>query len=204
MEYYIHNIPLFVVDEVSDSVSIPELCQEIENLIPQESLFSNVDVFYIGNFKELKNHNAAFSNGAIYISNKESTNADLIEDIVHELAHSLEQAFSGHIYSDEFINEFKSKRRALKRILDSEGYKINSMFYDYTEYNKKFDDFLSNKVGYPKLLNLTRGLFASPYGATSIREYFANGFEKYVLDNPSTVEQISPVLYRKMQEIIDA
>ena len=27
---------------------------------------------------------------------------------------------------------------------------------------------------------------------------------KYVLDNPSTVEQISPVLYRKIQEIIDA
>ena len=71
-------------------------------------------------------------------------------------------------------------------------------------YNKKFDNFLANVVGYPTLLTLTMGLFASPYGATSIQEYFANGFEKYFLDNPRRVRDISPVLYRKIELILDA
>jgi len=47
------------------------------------------------------------------------------------------------------------------------------------------------------------GLFVSPYGATSIQEYFANGFEKYYLDNPGRVRIISPVLYEKITEIIN-
>ena len=47
------------------------------------------------------------------------------------------------------------------------------------------------------------GLFVSPYGATSIQEYFANGFEKYYLDNPRRVRDISPILYRKIEEIIN-
>ena len=61
--------------------------------------------------------------------------------------------------------------------------------YDFTEYNKKFDNFFANEVGYPTLLSLTMGLFVSPYGATSIQEYFANGFEKYFLEGPRTVQK---------------
>ena len=75
--------------------------------------------------------------------------------------------------------------------------------YGFTEYNKKFDNFLANEVGYPTLLSLTMGLFVSPYAATSIQEYFANGFEKYFLDNPRMVRDISPVLYGKIEEIIN-
>jgi Mlc titration factor MtfA (ptsG expression regulator) len=48
------------------------------------------------------------------------------------------------------------------------------------------------------------GLFVSPYGATSIQEYFANGFEKYFLDSPQKVRDISPVLYSKIEEIVNA
>ena len=47
------------------------------------------------------------------------------------------------------------------------------------------------------------GLFVSPYAATSIQEYFANGFEKYFLDETRTVKNVSPVLYRKIEEIIN-
>ena len=71
-------------------------------------------------------------------------------------------------------------------------------------YNKKFDEFLANEVGYPTLLSITMGLFVSPYGATSIQEYFANGFEKYFLDSPQKVRDISPVLYSKIEEIVNA
>ena len=107
------------------------------------------------------------------------------------------------IYTDNLINEFKGKRERLFHLLSAEGFHTNPVLYGFTEYNEKFDNFLANEVGYPTLLSLTMGLFASPYGATSIQEYFANGFEKYFLDNPRIVRNISPVLYRKIEEIIN-
>jgi len=166
-------------------------------------LLNGVDVVYIGDFKELGDRNAAFMNGGIYMTAAEPTVFDMLENFVHETAHSLENQYAWQIYDDSLIQEFKGKRTRLRGLLEAEGYKINPLLYDFTEYNKKFDEFLAHEVGYPTLLSLTMGLFVSPYGATSIQEYFANGFEKYFLDNPRTVRDISPILYRKIEDIIN-
>jgi Mlc titration factor MtfA (ptsG expression regulator) len=184
MEYYIYDIPVFVVSETPESVDLPTFCTEAEEVVPHVML-KNVEVVYVGDFKELEGRNAAFSNAAI------------------EVAHSLEADNGWSIYDESLINEFLGKRRRLKSILEAEGFNINPHLYEFTEYNKKFDEFLSQEVGYPLLLNLTMGLFVSPYGATSIQEYFANGFEKYFLDSPQTVQGISPVLYEKIDTILN-
>mgnify|MGYP003114468455 CR=1 FL=1 len=202
MEYYIYNIPLFVVNEPEESVDIPSFCAEVEEYTPQR-LLRHVEVVYLGNFKELAGRNATYSNGAIYMSANEPTNFDMIENFIHEVAHSLETEYGMFIYDDALLGEFKGKRTRLSHLLKAEGYHINPMLYDFTEYNKKFDNFLANEVGYPTLLSLTMGLFVSPYGATSVQEYFANGFEKYFLDNPRRVRDVSPILYRKIEEIIN-
>mgnify|MGYP003677957323 FL=1 len=202
MEYYIYNIPVFVVNEPDESVDIAAFCAEVEEYLP-EKMLHNVEVVYIGQFRELKDRNAMYNNGGIYISSAEPTNFDMLENFIHEVAHSLESDYGMMIYDEELVREFKGKRNRLYHILKAEGYHINPILYSFTEYNKKFDNFLANEVGYPTLLSLTMGLFASPYGATSIQEYFANGFEKYFLDNPRRVRDISPVLYRKIEEIIN-
>ncbi len=202
MEYYIYNIPLFVVNEPEESVDIPAFCEEVESILPRR-LLKNVEVVYIGEFRELQGRNATFANGGIYITSREPTSFDMVENFVHEVAHSLELDYGMHIYDENLVAEFKGKRNKLYHLLTAEGYHINPVLYSYTEYNPKFDNFLANEVGYPTLLSLTMGLFASPYGATSIQEYFANGFEKYFLDNPRRVRDISPVLYRKIEEIIN-
>jgi hypothetical protein len=203
MEYYIYNIPVFVVNEPSpEEVDLPAFCQEVESTIPLR-LLSNVEVLYIGQFKELAGRNATYINGAIYMTSVEPTNFDMLENFIHEVAHSLETEYGMFIYEDDLISEFKGKRQRLYHLLTAEGFHINPLLYSFTEYNEKFDNFLANEVGYPTLLTLTMGLFASPYGATSIQEYFANGFEKYFLDNPRRVRDISPVLYRKIEEIIN-
>jgi len=202
MEYYIYDIPLFIVEEPEETVDIPEFCHQVEETLPR-SLLKNVEVVYIGEFKHLKNRNAMYSNGGIYMTSKEPTNFDMLENFVHETAHALEQDHGMFIYDERLINEFRGKRTRLYHLLTAEGYHINPLLYSYLEYNEKFDNFLANEVGYPTLLSLTMGLFASPYGATSIQEYFANGFEKYFLDNPRTVRDMSPVLYRKIEEIIN-
>mgnify|MGYP003120436773 CR=1 FL=1 len=202
MESYIYNIPVFIVDEPDSGVDIPLFCKEVEETIPQ-GLLRNVEVVYVGQFKELADRNATYAHGGIYMTSKEPTNFDMLENFVHEVAHSLEAEYGMFIYDDSLVNEFKGKRMRLYHLLAAEGYHINPILYGVTEYNRKFDNFLANEVGYPTLLTLTMGLFASPYGATSIQEYFANGFEKYILDNPRRVRSLSPVLYRKIEEIIN-
>ena len=89
MEYYIYNVPVFVVNDTEPTVDIPTFCEEVESYISRE-LMSNVEVVYIGNFKELNNRNAAFSNGGIYMTCTEPTTFDMVENFVHEVAHSLE------------------------------------------------------------------------------------------------------------------
>jgi len=202
MEYYIYNVPLFVVDNVEENVDLPLFCAEVEEILPP-SIFNNVDAVYIGNFKELNGRNAAFDHGAIYMSCNEPTNFDMIENLVHEVAHSLEADHGWDIYADDLRREFLNKRRQLYHLLIAEKYYINPSFYGFTEYNKEFDNFLANEVGYPTLLALTIGLFVSPYGATSLQEYFANGFEKYFLDSPRAVQEVSPILYKKIESILD-
>lgn len=202
MEYYIYNIPVFVTHKLDENIDLPLFCQEVEDYLPV-SLLQNVEVVYIGEFTELKNRNAAYAHGAIYMTSKEPTNFDMLENFIHETAHALEDSYGPQIYDDNLVSEFRGKRKRLSHLLSAEGYRINPVLYSFTEYNKKFDNFLANEVGYPTLLTLTIGLFCSPYGATSIQEYFANGFEKYFLESPRMVKDISPVLYEKIEEIIN-
>jgi len=202
MEYYIYDIPVFIINDPEPSVDIPHFCEEVEEILSR-FLLKNIDAVYIGNFKELKGKNAAFSHGAIYMSCREPTNFDMLENFIHETAHALETTFGWQIYDNDLISEFKAKRTRLRHLLTGEGFHINPLLYSQTEYNEKFDEFLAYKVGYPTLTSLTTGLFTSPYGATSVQEYFANGFEKFILDDPRLVQKISPVLYQKIESILN-
>lgn len=202
MEYYIHHIPVFLVGSSPPEVDIPEFCTLAEDLIPA-SLLGNVDVVYVGDRRELQGRNASYHNGAIYMTDDEPTVEDMLENFVHETAHALEDRFAAQIYVPALIEEFKGKRRKLFHLLTSQGYNLNPIHFEFTEYSEKFDKFLADEVGYPTLLTLTMGLFASPYGATSIQEYFANGVEKYFLESPRYVQKISPVLHEIIEEIIN-
>ena len=202
MEYHIYNIPLFVIGDPPE-VSLPDFCTEAEETIPQR-LLCNVYVVYIGDLRELNGRNATYANAAIYMTNKEPTTEDMLENFIHEVAHSLEHNFASEVYTDDLIKEFKGKRSRLYHILKSHGYDVSPIAFGFTEYSEKFDQFLSDTVGYPTLLTLTMGLFASPYAATSIQEYFANGFEKYFLEHPWDLKKVSPVLFDKIEGIINA
>jgi len=200
MEYYIHHVPVFVMG-AAPVCSIPDFCSLAEETLSSQ-LLMNVDVVYVGDLRELNGRNATYANAAIYMTNKEPTIEDMLENFVHEVAHSLEDTLGPQIYTQELVNEFKGKRARLKSILESHGFYTNPHLYGFTEYNKAFDKFLADEVGYPILLNLTMGLFASPYAATSIQEYFANGFEKYFLEEPRYVWSVSPVLYEKIEAVV--
>ena len=104
------------------------------------------------------------------------------------------------MYDDnEIAAEFVGKRKQLRTILKTNGHELKDpMLFIRTEYNPEFDNFLYDDVGYDKLNILSVGLFVSPYGATSLREYFANGFEHFYLHDPTYLEKVSPKLYKKI------
>jgi len=202
-QYFInHRIPVVIKDQfLSDEIDLADCIGELESIIPPY-MFENVEIIYIGDFPAFADQNAAFSDGAIYVSNKEVTNHDILEDIIHELAHAVDITHGSLVYDNSSLKEeFLGKRNRLKSILDSEGYKIPEQHYSNLEYSRAFDSFLSDEVGYPTLLSLTMGLFASPYGATSLQEYFANGFEKFYLGDAKLVKDVSPALYNTLYNL---
>ena len=89
-------------------------------------------------------------------------------------------------------------------LLKDNGFSIDLKYFLETEYNLEFDEFLYSTVGYPLLTTLTVNLFFSPYAATSLREYFANGFEAFFYDEElSRLSSVSPKLFSKIESLLD-
>jgi len=205
-ERLLHNrVLVHVKNPLPEGFDLNYVLSFIEEHIPA-SLFYFIDSVFIGHFKrfEKQNINAFYEDGAIYVTNEQSDENDMIDDVVHELSHSLEHPLGELIYSDNLVEkEFLGKRKRLYQILTAEGYETSLMSFLEIEHDKNFDKYLYKTIGYDKLTVLTMGLFISPYGATSIREYFANGFEHYFLQDRNYVQRISPLLYNKIEEIVD-
>jgi hypothetical protein len=196
------NVQLFVKDFPPHTVSIQDVIQELEEKIPKKFVQA-LDIIYIGQFDQLQQREveAVYEDGAIYVSNEQSTEDEFVESIGHEIAHVLEEMVPMEIYGDGVVEEeFLGKRRRLWSILKAEGLATQTdlRHFENTDYTESFDAYLYKKVGYPTLLSLTMGLFLSPYAATSMREYFANAFEAFFLnDEKQYVKQISPAVYNK-------
>jgi len=183
-------------------ISFTEVVDKIEENIPQH-MFDEIDEIFVGSFEENDSRalEAYYESGAIYITNDMVTADDYVESIIHETAHSVEQARGFEIYGDQKVQEeFLGKRMTLKRTLDANGYDVEADFADI-EYSEDFDLYLYKEVGYDEIGNLTSGLFYSPYAATSVNEYFANGIENFFLGNRKYLKKISPQLTKKIWEI---
>ena len=114
--------------------------------------------------------------------------------------------FEEEIYFDGSIkDEFINKRNQLERILRTSGHDTEDYGFKEINYNKSLDNLFLNVIGYEKFQNLTNhGLFINPYAATSLREYFATGFEEYILGDHKELQVISPRLYKKLHSIMQA
>ncbi len=199
------DVNVFIKDPLPEDIDVRNVLTKLETLIPKY-FASGLDLIIIGHNGEFEERdiNAMYQDGAIYVTNLQMTEEDLLDDIVHELAHAVEENNGEFLYSDELIfKEFMGKRKRLLDILTQEGYSVDDEKFSNAEYDREFDEFLYQEVGYPTLTALTMGLFASPYGATSLREYFANGFEEFFLGDRNYLKKISPFLYSKLDKAED-
>lgn len=201
------SVQVYIKDPLTNGVNVRNILDRINISIPSH-LTTEIDSIYIGIFDDFeeKETNAAYKDGAIYISSQQDDEQDLLDDMVHEIAHSLEVPFGYLIYGDgDLEQEFLSKRKKLYKILKDEGLKPKKSIFLDLDFSKDMDDYLYKTVGYDRLnfIASSYSLFTSAYCATSLREYFANGFEYYFLDNPKYLGQICPVLHTKIQELHD-
>jgi hypothetical protein len=197
------NVPVYVKEPITNGVDIINVLKTVEESVPR-SMAYNLEMIVVGNMPEFERMgtNAMFKDGTIYIINEQDDEADMVDDIVHELAHSVETFAGAEIYGDGLVEqEFLRKRTKMFDILNSEGYNIPARYFLDTEFDEDFDAFLYQIVGYPMLMTLTMGIFISPYAMTSLREYWARGFENYYIKDRAYLAKISPVLYNKIEEL---
>ena len=199
------GLQVFIKDKLTNNISLKSVLDTISSYIPSH-LFAEIDSVYVGLFDdfEKKDTNAAYKDGAIYISSEQEDEQDLIDDIVHEVAHSLEAPYGYLLYGDgKLQEEFLLKRKKLYDVLEAEGLNPNLDLFLNTEYNLEMDNYLYKKVGYDRLnfIMNSYGIYTSAYPATSLREYFASGFEYYFLEEPTYLAEICPALFEKIEEL---
>ena len=177
---------------------------QVEQIVPI-GLAQELEAIYIGQFPELVSREvkAVYKDATIYMTNEQDSEEEVVDDIIHEIAHSVESFAGMEIYSDGFLErEFVEKRKKLLDILHNRGYNIDVIQFLDTEYSKELDYFFYKGVGYDKMAILCIDIFPTPYSATSLREYFAVGLEEFLYGDKESLKSVSPVLYQKISNII--
>jgi hypothetical protein len=203
--FKLHDIDVFIKDKFINDLDFDFCLKQVASKIPSY-LLSGIDIIYVGQFDFLNQReiSALYDKGAIYITNVQEDEQDIIEDIIHEISHSLEERYSDFIYSDgKMMNEFLGKRKKLYFLLKAQEQSPPIELQTKIEFDKNIDDYLYKQVGYGLLWNLVIGLFISPYSVTDLREYFAVGFEYYVQGDYKTVKEMCPTLFSRLEELFD-
>ena len=201
--YKLHEIDIFIKDPLPPGIDPNVVFSYISQKIPS-LFFRGIDIIYIGQFDMFKEReiNAVFQDGAIYVSNNQDSNQDLIDDIIHEIAHAVEEQYRDLIYKDQLLkNEFIAKRKRLYWILQSNDYKPYAKIQNTYHYDKEIDIYFFKDIGYESMWYIISGLFPTPYSTTSLREYFAVGFEEFYMGDTNTLQKECPILFSKLIEL---
>ncbi len=197
--FSLSGVDVFIKDQLPEHIDVSFVFAYIGSRIPFYFM-EGIDIIYIGKFPEMKEReiNAYFEDGAIYVTNEQDDEMDMIEDIIHEISHAVESNHQEFIYSSGVLQrEFVAKRKRLEPLL-SQNYKVPSDFTINFEFDKDIDDFLFKGVGYDNLSQIATNIFPSPYAVTSLSEYWAKGFEEMFIGDKDNLKNLCPTLYRIM------
>jgi len=201
--YMLKDVDIYIKDRLPEGIDVDFVIRYVAKHLPNHVL-SNIDIIYVGHFQDLvdRDVNALWQNGAIYITNDQDSEMDMIDDLIHEIAHSNEKQYEQIIYEDgKLEKEFLYRRKALAKILVDKGHGTPPGFIYNSDYDKDIDDYLYEKVTYDVLWQLIPGIFPSPYAVTSLREYWAKGFEEFYMGKRESLKTTSPVLFSKLMQL---
>ena len=205
--FYFNRGIEFVLDKpLKKDIDIEKVMGLLRSNLPVSS-YVGINNVYFGEFDILKKRSltALHHKDNIYISSEVmSSEKEILDDLVHEFAHRFEENNSEKIYEDgKIINEYLGKMNRLHDLItqdyDLDYFGITYFDFINTEFDEKFDKFLYEKIGYEEMENMAPTLFIRPYAATSVREYFATGFEDYYLEGGLQLKKISPILHSRIE-----
>ena len=145
--YKMYDIEIFIKDPLPNDIDADFIFKYIASVLPAY-LMTEIDIVYVGDFEDLRkrNANAVFVDGAIFVTNDQSSEMDLIDDIIHEIAHSIEKKYVDHIYGDGAIErEFKRKRKQLYDVLKAKGKNPPAELVTNINFSQTIDDYFFNK-----------------------------------------------------------
>ncbi len=203
--YSPNGIHIYIKDPIRGPVDLSSVIEDYENILPPQ-VRENVEMIVVGHFEEFleRKINAFYENGSLFVSNIQTSNEDLLDDLVHETAHSIEEVYGYELYADQLMkDEFIQKRKFLYDMLWKMDFKAPLETFLDPDYDKEFDEFLFIDVGYDKLSEIMKGVFITPYAATSLREYFATLFTEFYLypDSHSYLSKVCPIPYKKIMDL---
>ena len=204
--FKIKGVDVFIKDKLTTPIDVRASVLDALRLVPKH-LLTNLETIYFGKFDHLEKLDleAMYMNSSIFMSNEIENEVDIIDDLVHEIAHSVEEIRKEEIYADGSLEkEFLTKRKILWQRLKDKGFSVDLKLFLEVEYSEELDMFLYKQIGYQTLSMFSSGLFYSPYGCTSLREYFANGFEAFFMkEDVLRLKKTSPILYGKVSNLLN-
>jgi len=172
--FLVSGIRVFIKDQPRVKMSVKSAIELALGKVPSH-LLGNIESINVGLYPELQKRKiqAMFKNSSIYITSEQSSEQDIL-----------------------------SKRKKLWFTLKQKGFDVNLNKFLNPKYDEELDFFFYEHVKYPLLSSLSVGLFYSPYACTSLREYFANGFEAFFMrEEIGRLKTISPALYGKIIQL---
>ena len=200
--FSVSGIAVVVKDELNYEMDLSDLAGLLEGF--PDYLKSGIDyiIFMKSEAMGRRGVAAVYSDDIIYVASDQTNNQNVLDDIVHEIGHHVETRYGYYLYGDGVLEkEFLQKRKLLSKEFEKEGYKIRDDIMMNSDYNELLDSFFHEKVGYPKMTPIVQGIFYSPYGATSLNEYFANGFEAFFYHRDIYLKKVSPKLFEKLENL---
>ena len=85
------GVDVFIKDQLPEHIDVSFVFEYIGSRIPFYFM-EGIDIIYIGLFPDMvkRDINAYYEDGAIYVTNDQEDEMDMIEDIIHEIAHAVE------------------------------------------------------------------------------------------------------------------
>ena len=152
--YTPRGLHVYFKDRVIDkNINVENVISQVEGILPQH-LTSEVEMIIVGQFDEFeeKGFNAFYDSGTVFVTNLQDDEQDMIDDIIHEFTHSIEEPYGMDIYGDYKVrDEFLEKRNTLHNILWKSGFKIPKSLFNNIDFDQELDDILYRKIGYEKL-----------------------------------------------------
>jgi hypothetical protein len=197
--FNLNGVAVIVKDKLPDEIDLEFVLNYVAARVPFY-LTQNIEMIYIGKFPEMEEReiDAFYENDAIYITNDQEEEMDMIEAIIHEISHAVEYYNQEFIYgSGKLQREFIAKRTRLSSLL-SQKYAVPADFDINFDYDRDIDEFLFRDVGYDALNQICVGIFPTAYAATSVSEYWAKGFEELFIGDRDALKQMCPILFKTL------